>query len=103
MNRAWENIRENIKTSAKESPGHYELQQHKPWFHAECSKLIDRRKQAELQWLQNPSQVNEDNMDNVRREASRTFRTKKREYLKTKLMILKQTVRIRILEICTGV
>jgi hypothetical protein len=31
MNRAWENIRENIKTSAKESLGHYELQQHKPW------------------------------------------------------------------------
>jgi hypothetical protein len=27
MNRAWENIRENIKTSAKESLGHYELQQ----------------------------------------------------------------------------
>jgi hypothetical protein len=27
MNRAWENIRENIKTSAKDSLGHYELQQ----------------------------------------------------------------------------
>jgi hypothetical protein len=48
-------------------------------------KLIDRKKQAKLQWLQNPSQVNGDNMDNIRREASRTFRTKKREYLKTKL------------------
>jgi hypothetical protein len=30
MNRAWENIRENIKTSAKESLGYYELQKHKP-------------------------------------------------------------------------
>jgi hypothetical protein len=29
MNRAWENIRENIKISAKSSLGHYELQQHK--------------------------------------------------------------------------
>jgi hypothetical protein len=29
MKRAWENIRENIKSSAKESLGHYELQQHK--------------------------------------------------------------------------
>jgi hypothetical protein len=29
--------------------------------------------------------VNEDNMDNVGREASRTFRTKKREYLKNKI------------------
>jgi predicted metallo-beta-lactamase superfamily hydrolase len=43
MNRAWKNIRENIKTSAKESLGHYELQQHKPWFDDEYSKLIDRR------------------------------------------------------------
>jgi hypothetical protein len=25
MKRAWENIRENIKTSAEESLGHYEL------------------------------------------------------------------------------
>jgi hypothetical protein len=104
MNRAWENIRENIKTSAKESLGHYKLQQRKTWFDDECSKLIDRRKQAKLQWLQNPSQVNGDNLDNVRHEASRTFRTKKREYLKkTELMSLKQTVRIRILETCTGV
>jgi hypothetical protein len=30
MNRAWENIRENIKISTNESLGHYELQQHKP-------------------------------------------------------------------------
>jgi hypothetical protein len=82
MNTAWENIRENVKTSAKESLGHYELQQHKPWSDDECSKLTDRRKHAKLQWLQNPSQVNEDSMDNVRHEASRTFRTKKREYLK---------------------
>jgi hypothetical protein len=77
MNRASENIRENIKISAKESLGYYELQQRKPWFNDECTKLIYRRKQAKLQWLQNPSQVNGDNMDNVRREASRTFRTKR--------------------------
>ena len=32
INRAWENIKENIKTSAKESLGLYELKQHKPWF-----------------------------------------------------------------------
>jgi hypothetical protein len=73
MNRAWENIIENINISAKESLGHYKLQQRKPWFDAECSKLIDRRKQ----WLQNMSQVNGVNMDNVRCEGSRTFRMKK--------------------------
>jgi hypothetical protein len=49
LNRAWENIRENIKTSAQESLGHYELQQRKPWFDDECSKLIHRRKHAKLQ------------------------------------------------------
>jgi hypothetical protein len=47
-------------------------------FDDECSKLIYRRKQAKLQWLHNPNQVNGDNMDNVRLEASRTFRTKKK-------------------------
>ena len=34
--RAWENIKENIKTSAKESLGLYKLKQHKPWFDDEC-------------------------------------------------------------------
>jgi hypothetical protein len=66
-----------MKTAAKESLGHYELQQHKAWFDDECSKLIDRRKQAKFQWLQNPNQVNGENMENVRHEASGTFRTKK--------------------------
>jgi hypothetical protein len=42
MNRAWENIGENIKISAKESLGHYELQQHKPWFDDEYSKLKEK-------------------------------------------------------------
>jgi hypothetical protein len=47
--------------------------------------LVDGRKQAKLQWLQVPSVVNEDNLRNVRREASRRFRNKKREYLKGKI------------------
>jgi hypothetical protein len=56
--------------SAKECIGHYEAKRHKPWFDEECSELVDRRKQAKLQWLQDPSVVNEDNLSNVRREAS---------------------------------
>ena len=32
INWAWENIKVNIKTSAKESLGVYEWKQHKPWF-----------------------------------------------------------------------
>ena len=36
INRAWENIKENIKSSAKESIGLQELKQHKPWFDKKC-------------------------------------------------------------------
>jgi hypothetical protein len=36
INRAWENIKENIKTLAKQSVGLYELKQHKPGFNDEC-------------------------------------------------------------------
>jgi hypothetical protein len=35
MPRAWENLKDNMKTSA-ESVGLYELKQHKPWFDEEC-------------------------------------------------------------------
>jgi len=36
IDRAWENIKENIKTSAKESLVLCKLKQRKPWFHDEC-------------------------------------------------------------------
>jgi hypothetical protein len=35
INRAWENIKETIKFSAKETVGLYERKQHKPWFYEE--------------------------------------------------------------------
>jgi hypothetical protein len=38
INIAWETIRENIKTSAKESLGYFELKKHKPCFGEGCSK-----------------------------------------------------------------
>jgi hypothetical protein len=38
-----------------------------------------------LQWLQDPNEINGDNLNNVRREACRHFRNKKREYLKDKI------------------
>jgi hypothetical protein len=85
INRAWENIKESIKISAKESLRLSERKQHKPWFHKECSKFLDQRKQAKMQWLQNPNQVNVHHLNNVRREASRHFRNKKKEYLKAKI------------------
>jgi hypothetical protein len=85
INSAWETIRKNIEILAKDSLGYYELRKHKPWFDKECLKLLDQRKQAKFQWLQDPSEINRDNLNNVRHEAQRYFRNKKREYLKDKI------------------
>jgi hypothetical protein len=70
---------------AQENLGYCESKHHKPWFDEECSKLVDQRKQAKLQWLQDPGEVNEDNLRDVRREASRHFRYRKREHVKDKI------------------
>ena len=56
INRAWENITENIKTSAKNSPGLYTLKQHKRWFDEECLGFLDQRKEAKMQSLQDSNQ-----------------------------------------------
>jgi hypothetical protein len=40
---------------------------------------------AKLKWLQDPSEINGDNLNNVRREASTHFRNKKKEYLKDEI------------------
>jgi hypothetical protein len=85
INNAWESIRENTKTSAKDNLGYQNLKHNKQWFDDKCSKLIDQRKQAKFQWFQNPGQNNEDNLQNLRRESSRIFRNKEREYLKGKI------------------
>jgi hypothetical protein len=42
INTILETIRENIKISAKEGLGYYELKKHKPWFDEGCSKLEER-------------------------------------------------------------
>jgi hypothetical protein len=53
-----------------------------------------------LQWLQNPSEINGDNLNNVRCEASRYFRNKKREYLKDKINEIERIVRRSTSETC---
>jgi hypothetical protein len=65
INNDLETTRGNITTPAKESLSYYELKKHKPWFDEGCSKLLDRRKQARLQCLQDPSEINEDNLNNT--------------------------------------
>jgi hypothetical protein len=76
INSDWETTREKIKISAKERLGYIKLK-HKPWFDKGCSKLLDQRKQVKLQWLQDPSEINGDNLNNVRCDASRHFRNKR--------------------------
>jgi hypothetical protein len=44
INEAWESVIQHKNIS-------YELKQHKPWFDKECSKLLDKKMLAELQWL----------------------------------------------------
>jgi prefoldin subunit 5 len=74
INRAWEIIRENIKILAKENRKD-----------EGCSKLLDQRKQAKLQLLQDPRQIDGDNLNNIIHEANRRFVNKKRESLEDKI------------------
>jgi len=85
VNRTWENIEENIQTSAKESLGLHELKQHKPWLDEKCLGFLDQRKWAKIHWIQDPSQSNIDNLNNVRHEVNRHFRNKKKAYLRAKI------------------
>jgi hypothetical protein len=84
INRTCENITENIIISTKDSLGLHELKQHKPWFEENCSICLSQRKQGILQWLQHPKDPNQSklhNLNNVRCEASRHFKNKKKKGL----------------------
>jgi hypothetical protein len=59
---------------------------------------IIRVEQAELRWLQNQSEINGDNLNNVICETRINFRDKRREYLKGKIKSFKQIVRTEISE-----
>ena len=48
-----------------------------------------------MQWLQDPNQSNVDNLNNVRHEASRHFRDKKKEYLNAKIEELENNCKIK--------
>jgi hypothetical protein len=85
VDRTWENIKENIQTSAKESLDLHELKQNKPWFDEECLGFLDQRNWAKMQWIQDPSQSNVDILNNVRLEVSKHFRNKKKAYLRAKV------------------
>jgi hypothetical protein len=69
---AREMIRYNITISAKESPGFYELKKHKACFNEGCLKLLAQRKQSKQQWLQNPSEINGNNLNNAGKSSGCT-------------------------------
>jgi hypothetical protein len=48
-------------------------------------ELSEQREHTRFQWLQDQSEMNGDNLNNTRRETSRHFRNRKREYLKDKI------------------
>jgi hypothetical protein len=47
-----------------------------------------------MQWIQDPTQSNVDNLNNVRRDDSRHFRNKKKAYLKSKIEELETNSKI---------
>jgi len=47
-----------------------------------------------MQWVQDPSQSNVDNLNSVRREVSRHFRNKKKEYLRAEIEELEANSKI---------
>ena len=95
VNRTWENIKESIQMSAKESLGLDEFKQNKPWIDEECLGCLDQRKRPKIQWVQDPSQSNVDNLNNVRRQVSRHFRNKKKAYLRAKIEDLETNNKIQ--------
>jgi len=95
VNRTWENIKESIQTSAKESLSLDEFKQNNPWFDEECLGFLDQMKRAKIQWIQDSSQSNVDNLNKVRREVSRHFRNKKKAYLRAKIEDLETNNKIQ--------
>ena len=73
----------------------HERKQHKPWFDEEYSGFLDQRKRAKMQWVQDPSQSNVDNLNSVRREVSRHFRNKKTAYLRAKIEEIETNSKIK--------
>ena len=67
-------------------------------------RSLDQRKQAKTQWLRDPSQSNVDNLNNVRREASRHRRNKKKAYVEAKIEELETNGKIKnIMDLHKGI
>jgi hypothetical protein len=78
IKRTWESIWESIEIPVKESLGYCELKKHKPWFQERLSELLDKRKRAKMQCLEDPGGISGDTLNNTRRESRRQFSKKKK-------------------------
>ena len=57
-----------------------------------------------MQWVQDPSQSNVDNLNSVRYEVSKHFRNKKKAYLRAKIEERETNSRINnIRDLCRGI
>jgi hypothetical protein len=72
-------IRDSFKASAEVKVGILETHRNKSWFDQECSELANKRKQAKLLWLQNPSDQIAEDLTNIRHN---TFTKKTHDYMK---------------------
>jgi hypothetical protein len=75
--------------------GLHKSKQHKLWFDEECLGILDRRKQAKMQWMQDPSQSKVENLNKVRRDASRHLRNKKKAYVKAQIEELETNSKVK--------
>jgi hypothetical protein len=57
INEAWEAISENIRISAKESLGYYEMNKYKTWFDEECPKLVYKSKKSHIAVVTESKQI----------------------------------------------
>jgi len=71
------------------------LKQNKPWFDEDGLDFLDQRKQAKMQWIQDPRKSNLDDLNNLRREVSRHFRNKKKAYMRAKIEELETNSKIK--------
>jgi hypothetical protein len=51
-------------------------------------RIIISEEMSQLQWLQDPSEINGGDLNNIRHEASRHFRNKKKECLKDRINVI---------------
>ena len=58
-------------------------------------RFFGSKEAGKMQWIQDPSQSNVDNLNNVRREVSRHFRNKKKAHTRAKIEELETNSKIK--------